>query len=382
MTSFGSWQAPSACGTRSNDAAPADDSAGRSGRLGRAGEPGARGRRSAGRRRSVARRPERRGDDGGAASLTRHRRMDVERRRRSRRRRPRTPVARCVATLVRRQKRRLAGRARTTLPRQTSPAGRGFRGDARPNGRPATAGGTRVRRYGLAAPAREPGSDRRRRPRGCPDGAGGPHLSPGTLRSRSAGGCRPGLALARSLSQARRPPDGHARRRLVRCQHDRRAIQAAVSPSQARHSSTAQTVPPPAEDVVQDVFTALPRAANRFRGEVDLETFLLAIAVKRVRRQRRAALRRRKALERLRAAEPRRTLDPEQDTYRRELGARLGAALDRLPLPQRVAFVLCEVEELTAGQAATIADAPEATIRTRLFHARRRLRELLAEERF
>lgn len=140
--------------------------------------------------------------------------------------------------------------------------------------------------------------------------------------------------------------------------------------------------PAAAEDVVQDVFTALPRAANRFRGEVDLETFLLAIAVKRVRRQRRAALRRRKALERLRAAEPRRTLDPEQDTYRRELGARLGAALDRLPLPQRVAFVLCEVEELTAGQAATIADAPEATIRTRLFHARRRLRELLAEERF
>lgn len=139
--------------------------------------------------------------------------------------------------------------------------------------------------------------------------------------------------------------------------------------------------PAAAEDVVQDVFTLLPRAAKGFRGDADLETFLLGIAVKRVRRHRRAAQRRLHALARLRAVDRAGPRDPEHDTYRRELGARLEAALDRLPLPQRVAFVLCEVEELTAGQAAAIADVPEATIRTRLFHARRRLRDLLAEER-
>lgn len=139
--------------------------------------------------------------------------------------------------------------------------------------------------------------------------------------------------------------------------------------------------PAAAEDVVQDVFTALPRAVRGFRGDADLETFLLGIAVKRVRHHRRAALRRRKALELLRAVDRRGPIDPEQDAYRRQLGARLAAALDELPLPQRVAFVLCEVEELTSGQAAVIADAPEATIRTRLFHARRRLRDLLAGER-
>ncbi|HEX3906132.1 MAG TPA: RNA polymerase sigma factor [Polyangia bacterium] len=138
--------------------------------------------------------------------------------------------------------------------------------------------------------------------------------------------------------------------------------------------------PAAAEDVVQDVFTALPRAVGRFRGEVDLETFLLGIAVKRVRRHRRAAQRRLRALERMRALDRRGPVDPEQDTYRRELGARLAAALDELPLPQRVAFVLCEVEELTSVQAALVARAPEATIRTRLFHARRRLRDLLAGE--
>ena len=139
--------------------------------------------------------------------------------------------------------------------------------------------------------------------------------------------------------------------------------------------------PAAAEDVVQDVFTALPRAVRGFRGDADLETFLLGIAVKRVRHHRRAAFRRLKALERLRAVDLRGPVDPEQDTYRRQLGARLAAALDELPLPQRVAFVLCEVEELTSIQAAVIADAPEATIRTRLFHARRRLRDLLAGER-
>ena len=138
--------------------------------------------------------------------------------------------------------------------------------------------------------------------------------------------------------------------------------------------------PAAAEDVVQEVFTALPRAIGRFRGDADLETFLLGIAVKRVRRHRRAALRRRKALERLRTVEPRGPVDPEEDAYRRQLGARLAEALDQLPLPQRVAFVLCEVEELTSVQAAVIAGAPEATIRTRLFHARRRLRDLLAAE--
>jgi RNA polymerase sigma-70 factor (ECF subfamily) len=135
-----------------------------------------------------------------------------------------------------------------------------------------------------------------------------------------------------------------------------------------------------AEDVVQDVFTLLPRAARSFRGEAGLEAFVLGIAVKRVRRHRRAALRRRRALDRLGLAEVSSRHDPERDAYRHQLGRRLAAALDELPLPQRVAFILCEVEEMTAAGAARVAGAPEATIRTRLFHARRRLRELLTPQ--
>jgi len=44
--------------------------------------------------------------------------------------------------------------------------------------------------------------------------------------------------------------------------------------------------------------------------------------------------------------------------------------------------VLCDVEERTSSQAARIAGAPEGTMRTRLFHARKKLRALLEKEGF
>lgn len=52
-------------------------------------------------------------------------------------------------------------------------------------------------------------------------------------------------------------------------------------------------------------------------------------------------------------------------------------ALDRLPLDQRVAIVLSEIEERTSAEIATIVGAPEGTVRTRIFHAKRKLREIL-----
>jgi RNA polymerase sigma-70 factor (ECF subfamily) len=71
--------------------------------------------------------------------------------------------------------------------------------------------------------------------------------------------------------------------------------------------------------------------------------------------------------------------DPEQVTGRRELAVALERCLDALPLDQRVAFVLCEVEERTSSEVAEIVGAPEGTVRTRLFHAKKKLRALLEE---
>ncbi len=139
-----------------------------------------------------------------------------------------------------------------------------------------------------------------------------------------------------------------------------------------------------AEDLVQDVFLAVPRAMRRYRGEASIETFLLSIAVNRCRRHMRSTSRRRKAMDRLHLEPVADAPSPEGDRaiHRQELRAALKRALAKLPLNQRLAFVLCAVEERTSQDAAAILDVPEGTVRTRLFHARRKLREHLAREGF
>jgi RNA polymerase sigma-70 factor (ECF subfamily) len=136
-----------------------------------------------------------------------------------------------------------------------------------------------------------------------------------------------------------------------------------------------------AEDLVHDVFLALPAAASRYRGDASVRTFLLSIAQNQSRHHVRAAARRRAMLVRF-EDEPRVPVaPPDREAERAELANRLQRALDALPLDQRIAFVLCEVEEQTSAEAAAIVGAPEGTVRTRLFHAKKKLREALDEER-
>jgi RNA polymerase sigma-70 factor (ECF subfamily) len=135
-----------------------------------------------------------------------------------------------------------------------------------------------------------------------------------------------------------------------------------------------------AEDLVHEVFIAAPAALARFQGQASVRTFLISIAVNHARHHLRAAGRRRAATERY-AREPEPVLGgtPEEQLGRQSLAHALSSALDVLPLDQRVAFVLCEVEERTSREAAEIVGAPEATLRTRLFHAKRKLRDELGE---
>ncbi len=136
-----------------------------------------------------------------------------------------------------------------------------------------------------------------------------------------------------------------------------------------------------AEDLVHEVFVQLPRLVHKFRGESSLRTFLTGIAINHARHHVRAAARRRAATDRMAVEAP--TPDcaesPEVEHQRRELLRRLNISLDQLPLDQRIAFVLCDVEERTSKEAADLVGAPEATMRTRLFHARKKLRALLEE---
>lgn len=135
-----------------------------------------------------------------------------------------------------------------------------------------------------------------------------------------------------------------------------------------------------AEDLVHEVFVSLPRAVRKFRGDAALRTFLISIAVNHARHFVRAAQRRRRAISAYGETKTHETHDPEHEARRKELAELLTRALDTLPVDQRVAFVLCEVEERSSVEAAEIVGAPEATLRTRLFHAKRKLRLALETE--
>lgn len=135
-----------------------------------------------------------------------------------------------------------------------------------------------------------------------------------------------------------------------------------------------------AEDLVHDVFVVLPRALDGYRGQAQLSVFLLSIAANQSKTHVRSAVRRRRAMDRLELEPAGASTTPDRDVERRELALALTRALDALPDEQRLAFVLCEVEERTSTEVAAILSVPEGTVRTRLFHARRKLREHFAQE--
>lgn len=135
-----------------------------------------------------------------------------------------------------------------------------------------------------------------------------------------------------------------------------------------------------AEDLVHEVFVALPRVVKRFQGESTLRSFLTGVVINHARHHVRSAGRRRAVLTKVRREPSPESISPESSASGQAFLTVLNRALDTLPLDQRVAFVLCDVEERTAGEAAEIAGAPEATMRTRLFHARKKLRAALEQE--
>jgi RNA polymerase sigma-70 factor (ECF subfamily) len=135
-----------------------------------------------------------------------------------------------------------------------------------------------------------------------------------------------------------------------------------------------------AEDLVHEVFVSLPSAIRRFEGGSSLRTYLIAVAANHARHHVRAAARRRRAMARFAQELAVPATTPEHDAVRGELALALARALDTLPIEQRVAFVLCDVEERTSREAAEITSVPEATVRTRLFHARKKLRAVLERE--
>lgn len=137
-----------------------------------------------------------------------------------------------------------------------------------------------------------------------------------------------------------------------------------------------------AEDLVQEAFVALPKAVQRFRGDSSLRSFITGVVINHARHYVRSAARRRSALQKLSREPQQESQSPEKNADQQRLVAALARAMDALSLDQRVAFVVCDVQGHAAGEAALLTGAPEATMRTRLFHARKKLRAALEQEGF
>jgi RNA polymerase sigma-70 factor (ECF subfamily) len=77
------------------------------------------------------------------------------------------------------------------------------------------------------------------------------------------------------------------------------------------------------------------------------------------------------------AAVPDLTPSHEQSVLAAERSRRLWEAIDALPERLRLVIVLASIEEHSVRDVAAIVDAPEGTVKSRLFEARQKLQELL-----
>jgi RNA polymerase sigma-70 factor, ECF subfamily len=130
-----------------------------------------------------------------------------------------------------------------------------------------------------------------------------------------------------------------------------------------------------AEEIINDTFWVVWRKARTFRGESQPSTWILGIAYRKARNAFRASAR--LSEKNLQAAQE--PLTEESPAHIEELRDWLGQALVLLPLEQRLAVQLCYELGHSCEEIATIMDCPINTVKTRLFHARAKLQQLLPQ---
>jgi RNA polymerase sigma-70 factor (ECF subfamily) len=138
-----------------------------------------------------------------------------------------------------------------------------------------------------------------------------------------------------------------------------------------------------AEEVAQETFLNLHRHGRRFRGEARFSTFVYRVAANAALNWRRTLGRRRarerELLERHERGEDLATgpRDPEDAALGAEAQARVQQALLELPPALRMPVVLYDIEGQSYGEIAAILKLAEGTVKSRIFRARKALRERL-----
>jgi RNA polymerase sigma-70 factor (ECF subfamily) len=130
-----------------------------------------------------------------------------------------------------------------------------------------------------------------------------------------------------------------------------------------------------AEDVVSEVFIDVWRSAAAFEGRSEAQTFLLAIA----RNKAYSHLRKQREdeLDEDAAAEIEDEADtPEASLQKKNTAEVLRACLKRLSAAHREVIDLVYYHDKSIDEVALLLGVPEGTVKTRMFHARKKLAEL------
>jgi RNA polymerase sigma-70 factor (ECF subfamily) len=133
-----------------------------------------------------------------------------------------------------------------------------------------------------------------------------------------------------------------------------------------------------AEDLISEVFLDVWRQAAKFEGRSAVSTWMLSIA----RFKALTALRRRPEQELdddMAAAIEDHSDDPEVTLAKKDKGAVLRECLTALSAEHREVVDLVYYHEKSVEEVARIVGIPEATVKTRMFYARKKLSELLKE---
>jgi len=151
--------------------------------------------------------------------------------------------------------------------------------------------------------------------------------------------------------------------------------------------------PSEAEDLVQEVFLKLFRHANTYQPSGRFQAFAFRIARNAwIDRNRRRATRPRLVggsasedsdadeADELFLQEPATLPSPGALAERKEEAGRVESALAQLSEGQRLVFELGVVQELAYSEIARVLEIPEGTVKSRMFHAVRKLRSLLEGE--
>ncbi len=133
-----------------------------------------------------------------------------------------------------------------------------------------------------------------------------------------------------------------------------------------------------ADELANEVFLELWRKPGAFNGQSRLSTYLFAIArfkaISHRRKRSEAELDENQAAEMVDDGDT-----PDVTTQKSDKAKLLAAAVGSLPEEFRVVVDLAYYQEMSIGEIAQILDIEEATVRTRMFRARKKLAVTLTE---